>query len=59
MFGKYVDLKKSKPDMYAGLKVYDTIITIHVEFSLIKMLIFYRFFLCGLYVEIKSLILKY
>jgi hypothetical protein len=27
--GKYVNLKKSISDMYAGLQVYDTIITIH------------------------------
>jgi hypothetical protein len=27
--GRYVNLKKAISDMYAGLKVYDTIITIH------------------------------
>jgi hypothetical protein len=59
VLGKYVNLKKSISDMYAGLKVYDTIMTIHSRIQSIKMLIIYRFFLCGLYVEIKSLILKY
>jgi hypothetical protein len=29
--GKYVNLKKSISDMYAGLKVYDTIMTSHYK----------------------------